>query len=67
MSTDQVIDLMDAVHNIPLFLQHGGDDYWETVQWDMTRYDERYGADGFPSLMRAYERGIERFMQQKNS
>lgn len=34
--------LMDAIHNIPLYLQSGQEDYWAGIEWSMRHYDRRF-------------------------
>lgn len=41
--------LMDAIHNIPLFLQSGDDDLWFGIEWSMRHYDQ-HQADQTPRL-----------------
>ncbi len=60
-----VYALMDATHNIPLFLQTGDADLGSQVQWDIDRFDERYAdADHSLSLRQAYDDGIAEFRSQ---
>jgi hypothetical protein len=61
MSPEQLFDLMDAIHNIPIYLQHGGDDFWETIEFDIARYDEIYRAGLFPKLQDVFDRGIQQY------
>jgi hypothetical protein len=41
--------LMDAIHNIPLYLQSGHEDYWSGIEWSMRHYDQRF-ADQPPQI-----------------
>lgn len=41
--------LMDAIHNIPLYLQSGQEDYWFGMEWSMRHYDQHF-ADQSPRI-----------------
>lgn len=57
----QHFDLMDAVHNIPIYLQHGGDSFWDVIQLSIISYDEQYQ---FPKLQSAFDRGMQQYAEQ---
>ena len=38
--------LMNAIHNIPLFLRSCDKDYWHGIERSMGYYEERYGDQG---------------------
>lgn len=58
----QLYWLMDAVHNIPLYLQSGDEDYWFGIEWSMRHYDRRF-ADQPPRirLVEIFEQAGGRF------
>ena len=37
--------LMEATHNIPLFLQSGDPDHGSQIQWDIDTFDKRFSAE----------------------
>lgn len=59
----QLFDLMDALHNIPIYLHYGGEDFWASVQLDLDRYDERYATSEANSLKQIYSRALQEFIQ----
>lgn len=52
--------LMDAIHNVPLFLQTGDRALGEQVQWDIDHFDERFSeANGSVRLREIYDAYLE--------
>lgn len=41
MTREQIFHLMDAVHNIPSYLQTYEEHYWETIMWELNYFDEK--------------------------
>ena len=35
ITPENLFRLMHAVHNIPIYLRLGGEEMWDTVQWDI--------------------------------
>jgi hypothetical protein len=62
VTRSQLHSLMDAIHNIPLFLQSGDEDLWLGIEWSMRDYDKRYG-DQRPQirLVEVFEQAGGRF------
>ena len=65
ITSSQLHWLMDAIHNIPLYLQSGQEDYWLGIEWSMRHYDERF-ADQPPRirLVEIFEEAGGRFPTQ---
>lgn len=60
--------MMEATHNIPLYLRSGRPELQTQVQWDLSNFDKRFG--GLPhslSLREIYDEAIEVFNRQGNA
>lgn len=65
MTGEQVSHLMDAVHNIPLFLQTNETLLWETILWDLRHCDSRGMKMPYcETLMEWYNRAYRRYADQ---
>ena len=53
----QLADLMDAIHNIPTYIQHWDQIGKEAVKNELRLYDEKYprSVDGVNGLVQLYE------------
>lgn len=60
--------LMDAIHNIPLYIQTGHADYWSGIEWSMRYHDQRF-ADQPPRirLVEVFEQAGGRFPSREKS
>jgi hypothetical protein len=39
---EQIFDLADAMHNIPVYIAHPSDGLWSAVRRDLRRYHEKW-------------------------
>lgn len=69
MTVEHISQLMDAVHNIPIYLQSKTLDGWETILWDLQNFDSRgydmpYGGKLIECYCASYRRHAE-FLERK--
>jgi hypothetical protein len=57
---EQLRDLMDAVHNIPRWLNDWQNCEQDELRWSLAHYDERWAFKGCPKLSTIYDEAIER-------
>jgi hypothetical protein len=54
--------LMEATHNIPLYLQSGNPDLGSQKQWDIDNFDSRFGSERYALCLRdIYDEALARF------
>jgi hypothetical protein len=54
--------LMEATHNIPLYLQSGDSDLGSQVQWDIDTFDSRFGSERYALPLRdIYDEALAEF------
>ena len=57
-----VYALMDAIHNIPLYLQNANADFGSQVQWDIDHFDSRFAkSEASLHLREIYEEALNGF------
>lgn len=71
MTVEHISQLMDAVHNIPIYLQSRTLDGWETILWDLQNFDSRgndmpYGGKLIECYQASYRRHAESIERKPN-
>ena len=55
MTSQEIHWLMDAIHNIPHYLQSGDPDFWHAIAWSFRSYDERFSKQSGLRLVEIFQ------------